>query len=379
MPTYSISAYSVSLNAFKTAQNFTALGASLALDSAASVQVTDDDGMIDPAQPQVSADFVNEDAQGPLTAIETFRLTRDQDGTVQTFDMAALFRAGVADVLLVPFDTATGIVSTSALPTASDYTFAEAAAAPVLLNIGDVGATLVTGRADDDHLYGDGLQIGMTGDATNQVFRLYEATLGRAPDAAGHLGWTTQLFENTATLTQVAGAFVGSWEFQNVYGTLEDTAFVELLYQNVLGRASDEAGLNGWLDVLAGPSTRAGVVAGFSESPEFINSTAADSAAFTATNMSSVWVDDVYRLYQATLARAPDLGGLDGWINVLSQETDYLDVVGGFTGSAEFQRAYGDLDNTDFVALMYTNVLGRGADADGLAFWLGQLEDGHTR
>jgi hypothetical protein len=36
---------------------------------------------------------------------------------------------------------------------------------------------------------------------------------------------------------------------------------------------------------------------------------------------------------------------------------------------------YGSLDNGQFVSLLYQNVLGRTADAGGLAFWTGQLNN----
>ena len=43
---------------------------------------------------------------------------------------------------------------------------------------------------------------------------------------------------------------------------------MNLLYQNVLGRAADAAGLATWTGVLAQGGSRAGVVLDFSESPE---------------------------------------------------------------------------------------------------------------
>ena len=60
-------------------------------------------------------------------------------------------------------------------------------------------------------------------------------------------------------------------EFQATYSTLDNTQFVTQLYQNVLARAPDPAGLAGWVGALdAGLLTRGGVLLGFSDSAEFI-------------------------------------------------------------------------------------------------------------
>jgi hypothetical protein len=72
----------------------------------------------------------------------------------------------------------------------------------------------------------------------------------------------------------VANGFVGSAEFQSVYGALNDHDFVTLLYHNVLHRDPDAGGLTNWVNALAGGETRAQVVIGFSESPEHIGNMA---------------------------------------------------------------------------------------------------------
>ena len=56
-----------------------------------------------------------------------------------------------------------------------------------------------------------------------------------------------------------------------------------------------------------------------------------------------------------------------------------VQTAGGFTGSQEFQTKYGPLDDTDFVTLLYHNVLDRDPDPDGLAGWLNLLETGTSR
>src|SRR5690606_6409965 len=64
-------------------------------------------------------------------------------------------------------------------------------------------------------------------------------------------------------------------EFKAVYGAPDHGGFVDLLYQNVLGRAAEEAGRARWVSLLEGQTmTRDEVVLGFSNSAEFIAATA---------------------------------------------------------------------------------------------------------
>ena len=108
---------------------------------------------------------------------------------------------------------------------------------------------------------------------SDDVYRLYHATLGRDPDGGGLAGWTNAL-AGGQSLESVAGGFVGSTEFETVYGALDDEAFVTLLYNNVLNRSPDAGGLASWVGRLSDGDTRAEVVLGFSQSPEFRTNTA---------------------------------------------------------------------------------------------------------
>lgn len=102
-----------------------------------------------------------------------------------------------------------------------------------------------------------------------QAYRLYQAAFSRTPDEPGLGYWIGQI-DAGMTLQQAANSFIISAEFQSLYGTnLTDRAFVEKVYQNVLGRDYDQAGFNYWLDELErGVITRDGLLASFSESAE---------------------------------------------------------------------------------------------------------------
>ncbi|MEC3863263.1 DUF4214 domain-containing protein [Mesobacterium sp. TK19101] len=244
---------------------------------------------------------------------------------------------------------------------------------------GNGGNDTLSGGADNDKIYGDGFQATYAPTVAAQVYRLYQSTLDRTPDRAGHLDWTMRISSGDIDLPGAANGFVGSPEFVTTYGALNNTEFVQLLYQNVLNRAADAGGLANWVDQLDGGATRAQVVLGFSESPEFITNTSVEAANFTLARNPASWSDEMFRAYHATLDRDPDLGGFSGWIEQLANGTPLVNVITGFVNSTEFQNTYGALSNTQFVELLYQNVLNRAADAGGLADWVGQLDGGTSR
>jgi len=250
---------------------------------------------------------------------------------------------------------------------------------------GTQGNDKITGLGGADHLIGEDGDDFLNGGTPNagfdsvggQVFRLYRATLDRTPDMAGHSSWTNRIIDASLTLQEVAEGFVNSSEFQIAYGSSTNTEFVTLLYQNVLGRAADTAGLNSWVGKLeSGELSRAQVVLGFSQSGEFITETAGACLEFSLSGHQMRWADDVYRLYHATLDRDPDAGGFNSWTVALGEGRALESVAAGFVSSSEFTSTYGSTTNTEFVTLLYQNVLDREPDSGGLTNWVDRLEGG---
>lgn len=110
---------------------------------------------------------------------------------------------------------------------------------------------------------------------SDEVFRLYQSAFGRDPDAGGFGTWSGQLAAGLS-LEAAAARFLTSAEGAALYAGLDDTGFVQRLYQNVLDRAADTAGLNDWTARLANGTDRATVLIGFSESAEHIANTTED-------------------------------------------------------------------------------------------------------
>ncbi|MYM36605.1 DUF4214 domain-containing protein [Duganella sp. FT94W] len=87
-----------------------------------------------------------------------------------------------------------------------------------------------------------------------------------------------------------------------------------------------------------------------------------------------------YRLYQSAFNRTPDADGLGYWIANLDKGLSLRDAASAFIASAEFTRTYGSgVNDTDFVKLLYQNVLHRAPDAAGNSFWLDNLQKGQSR
>jgi len=101
------------------------------------------------------------------------------------------------------------------------------------------------------------------------VTRLYQAYFLRVPDRAGITFWVDRR-QAGVTLAKVSDGFARSSEFVAQYGPLTNRAFVERIYQNVLGRPGEPGGVTYWAGELdAGRRTRGSVMVGFSESPEY--------------------------------------------------------------------------------------------------------------
>jgi len=242
------------------------------------------------------------------------------------------------------------------------------------------GGVVVSGPEGADTLAGvealrfaDGtLHLDSSG-AAGQVWRLYHAAFGRAGEATGLGAWAEALEARATTLAGVAEGFAASAEFARRWGHLDDVSFVAGLYADVLGRAPDAAGLDGWAAQLAKGTSRAEVLLGFSESAEYRASTNAATSRLWTVDPEAM---DALRCYVAILDRKPDVGGLASWTAARNAGLANGDMVDAFIGSPEFQARFGALSNEDFVARMYTVALDRPADAAGHADWTSRLDAG---
>jgi hypothetical protein len=106
------------------------------------------------------------------------------------------------------------------------------------------------------------------------VIREYQAAFGRVPDQAGVAYWVGQVAANPSNLTVLSTIFANSAEFNSLYGasatTPANSTLVAALYQNVLGRPADAAGLAYWSNQ---PLDAAQLLQAFAQSAEYVTDT----------------------------------------------------------------------------------------------------------
>jgi uncharacterized repeat protein (TIGR03803 family) len=137
--------------------------------------------------------------------------------------------------------------------------------------------------------------------------------------------------------------------------------FVTSVYQQLLNRAPEPAGLAHWTGQLDSGISPSAVVLAIETAPS-----------------NEYLTDLVIAMYQHYLKRAPDAGGLQTWVNRLVQSGSIAGTVASIVSSPEYFANQGGT-NTGFVNGLYTDVLGRAPDPGGQAFWVEFLNGGGSR
>ena len=214
------------------------------------------------------------------------------------------------------------------------------------------------------------------------VTRFYQLCLGRDPDSAGLKDWVDQLQSGKKTGADVARGFVLSPEFKNKKVSNDD--YIDIMYEAFFDRQADDAGFKTWSKALEGGLSRYYVLAGFTNSKEFINlcgSYGIKAGKLTLTDPADVYPDTakfVYRFYQQCLGRGADSQGLNNWVsNLQSGAQTGCDVAYGFVYSKEFTGR--NVSDADYINIMYRAFFNRKADPAGYATWEKYLNAGYTR
>ena len=154
------------------------------------------------------------------------------------------------------------------------------------------------------------------------VIKLYLAILRRDPDFGGWTFWFNSLRGGNPA-NSVLNSFLTSPEFQQLYGNTDNTAFITLVYLNVLGRQPDPGGLFYYLVRLnTGQLSRASLVDQFIQSPEY-------NASIRSRAYANL-------LYMGFLRRTADPIGLAYWRAVLADQNALPGAISGFITSAEY-------------------------------------------
>jgi hypothetical protein len=140
-------------------------------------------------------------------------------------------------------------------------------------------------------------------DLVSPLARLYLGYFGRVPDYEG-LDYYAGERDRGEPLDAIADEFAESEEFNLRYGSLDNTAFVDRVLQNITGFPGDAEQVAYWVDQIeSGRMTRGQVMLVFSESP--------GNRAMTANEVF------VAMAYAETLGRAPGPADLSRWVRFL--------------------------------------------------------------
>ena len=152
--------------------------------------------------------------------------------------------------------------------------------------------------------------------------RLYQAYFGRLPDASGLTYWSNKS-RSGFSIFKISSTFAASNEFKTKYGTLTNRQFVELVYQNVLGRPGDPGGIASWTSKLDKKlKNRGEVMVGFSESGEYVTKTKG--------------LVDVVNVFTGMLRRVPTAPEVATWKPQLDGGTPRTTLISSLFGSAAY-------------------------------------------
>ncbi len=205
--------------------------------------------------------------------------------------------------------------------------------------------------------------------ARGSIERLYEAVLGRDAESAGVDAWLAALGRG-ASLADVARHVLASGEAQLQAGS--DADFVTALYSRSLERSVDAAGLQFWTDALAaGTVSRAGLALSITDSAEKLAKPVSLELAVGDTDIGTL-----VRLYATLFDRAPDSTGINHWLSLSEAGVPLARIADHFLASAEAVAAYGALDNGAFTVALYQQAMHRAGTAGEVAYWTGLLDSG---
>lgn len=209
------------------------------------------------------------------------------------------------------------------------------------------------------------------------VERLYTKCLERESDPTGLDFWTDQLLSREITGCDVALLFVFSDEYVNANHT--DAEFIHMLYQSFFDRQEDPEGGAFWNGIMNDTAhTRKYIFACFVDSPEWTNiceNYGITRGYFNSTEPCDVYVDIAnftQRLYTDVMERAADKDGMDYWTLIMGTfQMSPVEVANEFFESDEFKAK--NLNDDSYIEVLYNTCMGRKSDEAGKANWKDKL------
>jgi len=190
------------------------------------------------------------------------------------------------------------------------------------------------------------------------VAAAYQHYLKRAPDNVGLTSWVDQM-QHGLTDEQLEASLIASNEYITAHGGTNSqgvpgAAWVQALYQDVLGRSADPTGLAAWETQLAAGVSPFTIALGFTTSGE------REQARINAD-------------YSALLNRPADSNGLATWISQLAQGVTQETIEAELLASQEYFSNRGGGDATHWIGSVYQDILHRTASQAEINYWIGVL------
>jgi hypothetical protein len=127
--------------------------------------------------------------------------------------------------------------------------------------------------------------------------------------------------------------------------------FVRAVYSDVLGRVPSDNEVNFWASRLSSGSNRNNVALGFVNSDEYFSM-------------------KIIEAYSLALHRAPDQQGFTNWLNSLrAHRISPEDLYSTFLTSEEMYQIQGGGTDSGYVTALYSQLLNRTPDSEGMATW----------
>jgi hypothetical protein len=216
------------------------------------------------------------------------------------------------------------------------------------------------------------------------VTHYYQSILRREPDAGGKTFWNgeaTRVSGLGANVNEAWYALAMTFYTSAEYAAFgrDNTGYTTDLFNTFFNRAPDPAGLSFWSGQLDLGLPREVLLASFMFSPEFVSF----AQGIFGNTAARAEVNTVVDFYRGLLARLPDTGGFNFWVQQFHTAqcqggpavfAQVEAISSGFTNSAEY--AARGRSASQYVGDLYNSFLRRGGDLAGVQFWINQINTG---
>jgi hypothetical protein len=210
------------------------------------------------------------------------------------------------------------------------------------------------------------------------ILRLFLATGTDPPDQDALDGWVGR-YRDGEPLAGIGEAFAGGEQSTARYGRLDDDAFVDRLYRDVLGRAPSGDEAAHWAGRLAAGAGRGEPLLAVSESPEYVAATGTPAPSVPRPLLAAPGVEhSVARLYLGLVGTWPERAAFDASVRQYLDGAPLASVADAVLAGPAAAR-WGGTDDEAFVTALYREVLDQEVDAEALAAWTASLASGQPR